>query len=52
VETSDIRPLVRAELTTLQVDMRRAINRTRDTMTRYHLQDAVERIEKIINPDA
>lgn len=52
VETSDIRPLVRAELTTLQVDMRRAINRTRDTMTRYHLQDAVERIEKIINPDS
>jgi len=52
VETSDIRPLVRAELTTLQKDMRRAINRTRDTMTRYHLQDAVERIEKILNPDA
>jgi len=52
VETSDIRPLVRAELTTLQSDMRRAINRTRDTMTRYHLQDAVERIEKIINPEA
>jgi len=52
VETSDIRPLVRAELTTLQSDMRRAINRTRDTMTRYHLQDAVERIEKILNPDA
>jgi hypothetical protein len=52
VETSDIRPLVRAELTTLQKDMRRAINRTRDTMTKYHLQDAVERIEKILNPDA
>jgi len=52
VETSDIRPLVRAELTTLQSDMRRAINRTRDTMTRYHLQDAVKRIEKIINPEA
>jgi hypothetical protein len=52
VETSDIRPLVRAELTTLQSDMRRAINRTRDTMTRYHLQDGVERIEKILNPDA
>jgi hypothetical protein len=52
VETSDIRPLVRAELTTLQSDMRRAISRTRDTMTRYHLQDGVERIEKILNPDA
>jgi hypothetical protein len=52
VETSDIRPLVRAELTILQSDMRKAINRTRDTMTRYHLQDAVERIEKIINPEA
>ncbi|WP_026302712.1 zinc-dependent metalloprotease [Psychroflexus tropicus] len=52
VETSDIRPLVRAELKTLQRDMRRAINRTRDTMTRYHLQDGVERIEKILNPEA
>jgi hypothetical protein len=52
VETSDIRPLVRAELTILQSDMRKAIYRTRDTMTRYHLQDAVERIEKIINPEA
>ncbi|NEV92591.1 zinc-dependent metalloprotease [Psychroflexus sp. YR1-1] len=52
VETSDIRPLVRAELNNLQSDMRRAINRTRDTMTRYHLQDGVERIEKILNPDA
>ncbi|MBZ9651562.1 zinc-dependent metalloprotease [Psychroflexus montanilacus] len=52
VETSDIRPLVRAELKTLQRDMRRAINRTRDTMSRYHLEDGVERIEKILNPDA
>ncbi|SDG40781.1 zinc-dependent metalloprotease [Psychroflexus sediminis] len=52
VETSDIRPLVRAELNRLQSDMRRAINRTRDTMTRYHLEDAVERIENILNPDA
>ncbi|MBZ9628979.1 zinc-dependent metalloprotease [Psychroflexus sp. CAK1W] len=52
VETSDIRPLVRAELNILQADMRRAINRTRDTMTRYHLEDSVERIAKILNPDA
>ena len=50
VESSDIRPLVRAELKTLQRDMTRALNRTRDTMTRYHLEDAVERIEKILNP--
>lgn len=52
VETSDIRPLVRAELKTLQRDIRRAINRTSDSMTRYHLEDGVERIEKILNPDA
>ncbi len=52
VETSDIRPLVRAELKTLQRDMRRAISRTRDTMTRYHLEDGVERIENILNPKA
>jgi hypothetical protein len=52
VEASDIRPLVRAELKTLQRDMRRAISRTRDTLTRYHLEDGVERIEKILNPEA
>ena len=47
---SDIRSLARAELNTLQRTIRTAIGRTGDTMSRYHLQDAVERIELILNP--
>ena len=52
VENSDIRPLVRAELKILQRDLRRAINRTRYKMTKYHLEDSVERIEDILNPES
>ncbi|WP_224998461.1 zinc-dependent metalloprotease [Cesiribacter sp. SM1] len=51
VELSDIRPIVRAELLRLQRDVRSAQNRTSDTLTRYHYQDLVERIEEILNPN-
>lgn len=48
VENSDIRPLVRAELTNLR---RSLINfRSRDRMTRYHVQDLIERINNILDP--
>lgn len=50
VENSDIRALVRGELLTLQRDLRNAVRRTRDTMTQYHLNDAIERIDLILNP--
>ena len=50
VELSDIRPVVRAELERLQRELRRAENRSRDTLTRYHYQDLVERIDDILNP--
>ena len=50
VAQSDIRPVVRGELKTLERQIRSAINRTGDTMTRYHLQDALERIDLILNP--
>ncbi|WP_299312802.1 zinc-dependent metalloprotease [uncultured Aquimarina sp.] len=50
VSQSDIRPIVRAELKNLQRDLRNAIGRTSDRMTRYHLQDAVERISLILDP--
>ena len=50
VSQSDIRPVVRAELKNLQRDIRNAIGRTSDRMTRYHLQDAVERISLILDP--
>ena len=51
VSQSDIRPVVRAELKALQRDINRAIGRTSDRMSRYHLQDVDERIELILNPN-
>jgi len=50
VAQSDIRPVVRGELKTLQSQLRRAANRSGDRLTRYHLQDALERIDLILNP--
>ena len=50
VEQSDIRPVVRAELNNLKRDVQRAIGRTSDKMSRYHLQDLVERIDLILDP--
>ncbi|KZS42761.1 zinc-dependent metalloprotease [Aquimarina aggregata] len=47
---SDIRAVVRAELNTLRRNTRSAIARTGDRMTRYHLQDIVERITSILEP--
>ena len=49
---SDIRAVVRAELNTLRRDARNAIARTSDRMTKYHLQDIVERISLILEPKA
>ena len=51
VSQSDIRPLVRAELKTLRGQIRSAIARTSDRMSRYHLEDAVVRIDNILDPD-
>src|SRR5690606_30991656 len=50
VAQSDIRPVVRGELVTLQRNIRSAVNRTNDQLTRYHLQDALKRIDLILNP--
>src|SRR5690606_25160416 len=50
VAQSDIRPVVRGELTNLQNSIRNAVGRTNDQMTRYHLQDALKRIDLILNP--
>ncbi|ARN78996.1 zinc-dependent metalloprotease [Nonlabens spongiae] len=51
VAQSDIRPIVRAELQTLQRDARRAAGRTSDRLSRIHLQDLVQRIDMILNPN-
>ncbi|MEL7146890.1 MAG: zinc-dependent metalloprotease [Bacteroidota bacterium] len=50
VAQSDIRPVVRAELTTLRSNVRSAIARTSDRMSKYHLQDIYERIDNILDP--
>ncbi len=50
VSQSDIRPAVRAELKNLRSSIRSAIGRTSDRMSKYHLQDAVERINLILDP--
>ncbi|OEK02740.1 zinc-dependent metalloprotease [Roseivirga sp. 4D4] len=47
---SDIRPVVRAELKTLQSRVRAAIPRTSDRMSKIHLEDALERIKNILDP--
>ena len=50
VANSDIRPIVRGELVTLQGNIRNSMNRSNDKLTRYHLQDALKRIDLILNP--
>jgi hypothetical protein len=52
VKTSDIRPILRAELKQLKRDLQNGLRRTRDTMTRYHIEDAIQRIDMILDPKA
>ena len=47
---SDIRSAARAELNNLKRDIRNGLGRTTDRMSRYHLQDVLERIDKILDP--
>ncbi|WP_350290128.1 zinc-dependent metalloprotease [uncultured Croceitalea sp.] len=48
---SDIRSVARAELNNLKRDIRNGLARTSNSMSRYHLQDALERIDAILNPN-
>jgi Met-zincin len=50
VSQSDIRPIVRAELKALRAQINGAIARTSDAMSKYHLEDAVQRINLILDP--
>jgi hypothetical protein len=50
VSQSDIRAVVRAELKSLESSIRSGLGRTSDRMSRIHLQDALERIDAILNP--
>src|SRR5690606_29482399 len=47
---SDIRPVVRAELKTLQRQIGAAIPRTSARISKIHLEDALERVNKILDP--
>ncbi|MBS9523430.1 zinc-dependent metalloprotease [Litoribacter ruber] len=49
---SDIRPIVRGELKTLQRQVKAAIPRTSDRVSKLHLEDTLERINDILNPKA
>ena len=50
INQSDIRSVARAELETLKRDIRASIGLTRNRMSRYHLQDALERVDAILDP--
>ena len=45
---SDIRPMALGELKTLRTQIRAAIGRTSDRMSKLHLEEAVDRINKIL----
>lgn len=47
---SDIRPMARGELRTLQRQITAAIPRSSDRVSKLHLEDALERIKKILEP--
>lgn len=47
---SDIRAVVRGELKTMLSRIRAAVPRTRDRMSKLHLEDAIERIDNILDP--
>ena len=50
VRTSDIISVAKGTLRTLKTDINTALPAIQDKMTRYHLQDMVERINLILNP--
>ncbi len=49
-DISDVKPIVRGELNRIKRDTKRAIASAPNTLTRYHLQDIVERIDAILDP--
>lgn len=47
---SDVKPIVRGELTRIKANAKRAVAAAPNTITRYHLTDIVERIDAILDP--
>ncbi|MFD3000348.1 zinc-dependent metalloprotease [Pontibacter toksunensis] len=50
ISQSDIRSIVRGELVKLQRQLRSAQSRYNNDLSRYHIDDAIFRIENILNP--
>jgi hypothetical protein len=50
IENSDIRSVVRAHLISLRGEVRAATTAINDSMTKFHLQDVVDRIDNALNP--
>jgi hypothetical protein len=50
IADSDIRPLVRDQLVRLRAEVRRALPRSPDRMTRIHLEDVLHRIGETLDP--
>ena len=51
ISQSDIRPAIRGKLETLKKEIRGGLGKTSDRLTRLHLQDGLERIERILDPN-
>ncbi|MDA9992738.1 zinc-dependent metalloprotease [Flavobacteriaceae bacterium] len=47
---SDIKALVRGELNRIKRDIKSAVSKAPNTTSRYHLQDAIARIDKALDP--
>ena len=50
VSVSDVRPLVRGELKKLKTRLRSARNSNINTITKYHYEDAIARIDALLDP--
>lgn len=48
---SDVWPMIKAELKTLDKDLKKAIPKAGDQMSRYHLEDARDRIANLLGDD-
>lgn len=51
VSQSDIRPMVRADLKQLRKELKTALKKSSDTMTRNHIDDALQRVVKLLDED-
>ena len=52
ISQSDIRSIARGELVKLQQQLKASQSRFRDDLSKYHVQDALVRIDTILNPGA